>query len=621
MGFDLTTFAFSPFLALLWTPLSWVLSSAAAYNVVVLITIVLNCVAADRLVRYLTGHAGAALTAGITLGFAPILVAERVAHLNLSACFWLPWTALLLIRLVREARVRDAVLLAVTIALAFLTRLHVGALVLMFDGVTLLALTWVDRKRWSRQALYRLLLTGLLVLLVTSPLAFHLWGRLNQPGGEKLVRGDTAYQQTDLLAYIVPQPMHPFFGDWTEPIYQRFVKNADYWAFVGIAPLALALYAMGTTPRKALPWATTALVFVVLALGPSLRFNGTLYDSIKLPYSLVEGALSTIGFNEPNRFNLAVMPALATLVGLACARFERAWVSSALAGLILFEYLVLPFPLFELPTASPFYDQMAADGEDYAIADLPLERAEGEVHRYYQTLHHKPIVGGWDHRVPPGVFSFIEANPLLDAWRTGKAPPVPLLPALAALSAADVRYLVLHKDQDKAFPEGARSLILTVKPVYHDRSVYVLPTDVDPAQDLHIVHTFAEDVQLIKPVVALDAEQGALAFDTCWLLGNAASAVDGSRVTLTGPGGAVVGTARAVRPPAALRAVSPALAPRHPRAGRPHVRCRDPATELDGGGRRPRAAGVHDRRHPPGAVQSDRRPLPCRSAGAPHRSL
>jgi hypothetical protein len=547
VGFDLTTFAFSPFLALLWMPLSQVMSAAGAYNIVALIITVLNCVSADRLVRYLTGHAGAALAAGITLGFAPCLATERMAHLNLSVCFWLPWTALLLTRLVREARVRDAILLAVSIGLAFLTRPHVGALVLMFDGMTLIGLAWVDRKRWAPPALSRLLLAGLLVLLITSPLAFHLWGRLNQPGGENLVRGDTAYQQTDLLAYFVPPPMHPFFGGWTEPIYQRFINNASYWAFVGIAPLALALYALGAIPRKALPWAATGLVFVVLALGPCLRFNGRLYDTIKLPYSLVEGALAAIGFNETNRFNLAMMPALATLVGLACARLNRAWVSWAIAGLILFEYLVLPFPLFELPTASPFYDQMASDTEDYAIADLPLKRIEGEVHRYYQTLHHKPIVGGWDHRVPPSAFSFIEAHPLLDAWRTGAdAPGAALFPALAALSAANVRYLVLHKDQVKAFPQGTGNLLLTVKPAYQDHSVYVLPTDVDPTQDLYIVHTVAEDIRLVKPVLTLDAE--AMALDTCWLLGNAAGTVDGSQVTLTGPGGAVVATAHAAFP-------------------------------------------------------------------------
>ena len=56
-GFNLISFAFSPFLGLLWIPLNWILPPLAAYNLVVLATIVLCCVAMDQLVRYLTGNA------------------------------------------------------------------------------------------------------------------------------------------------------------------------------------------------------------------------------------------------------------------------------------------------------------------------------------------------------------------------------------------------------------------------------------------------------------------------------------------------------------------------------------------------------------------------------------
>ncbi len=47
VGFDLTTFSFSPLLALLWMPLASFLSPVAAYNVTMWATIVLCCVATD----------------------------------------------------------------------------------------------------------------------------------------------------------------------------------------------------------------------------------------------------------------------------------------------------------------------------------------------------------------------------------------------------------------------------------------------------------------------------------------------------------------------------------------------------------------------------------------------
>jgi hypothetical protein len=112
VGFNLVSFAFSPFLALLWIPFSWVMSPIASYNVVVWATILLCCVTMDELVRYLTRSPWAAFVAGITFAFAPRLVAERAVHLNMAMVAWLPWVALLLTRLMREAKLRDAGFLA-----------------------------------------------------------------------------------------------------------------------------------------------------------------------------------------------------------------------------------------------------------------------------------------------------------------------------------------------------------------------------------------------------------------------------------------------------------------------------------------------------------------------------
>ncbi len=104
VGFNLTTFAFSPLLALLNIPLSWIASPIAAYNVLMWLTIVLCSLAMDQLVRDLTGDAWAALAAAVTFAFAPRLVAERASHLNMAFVVWLPWSVLLLTKLVREAK-------------------------------------------------------------------------------------------------------------------------------------------------------------------------------------------------------------------------------------------------------------------------------------------------------------------------------------------------------------------------------------------------------------------------------------------------------------------------------------------------------------------------------------
>jgi len=554
-GFNLISFAFSPFLALLWIPLSWILPSLAAYNLVVLATIVLCCVAMDQLVRYLTGNAWAAMVAGITFAFAPVIVAERLPHLNLSAIFWIPWAILLLTRLMREAKIRDAILLALVIALAFLTRLQVGILVVLFASVYLVGLALVERKRWHPLARRRCLLVGLVSLLLLIPLLILAWQSLQQPGGASLTRGGAENFQTDLLAYVLPMPQNPLVGDWTADIYgQKFAINEQYWAYIGFVPLLLGFYAAVSRPRKALPWLLTGLFFFVLALGPVLRVNGEVYSAIKLPYGWATSLFSTLGLNWPNRFNLALAVSLSALVGIACAqlfdhlsaRVKGGWLLGLVALFILGEYLVVPLPTIFPPPHPAFYDRMAADENAYAIVDLPLTRSDGEIHRYYQTIHHKPIVGGWDHRVPASAFDFIAANPLLAQWLVEDVSGIPLSldKALTGLSEANVRYIVIHKSQIKAIPEGMRALLGTLKPAYQDWSILVLPVGDASNEGYNVVHWFGEDLQLIQPTAFLhlpwDGRPPLLTLYVCWLHGGQTAAADAYRLTMTSPNGQVV---------------------------------------------------------------------------------
>ncbi len=553
-GFDLTTFAFSPALALPSIPLSWVLPLPVAYNLIVLVTIVVSGIAMEALARYLGGKVWAARVAAIAFVMAPAITAERFAHLNLSMLAWIPWAALLITRIAREARLRDVWLYALTVGLAFLTRLHVGALVLLFSAIYLVAAAAIEGRAWPRRAWFLLLAAGLLSLLVVAPLGLRLSRLLAEPGGENVLRGEAETHQTDLLAYVLPPNGHPLFGRWTAPLYaERFPSNDRYWAYLGFVPLALAVYVGLARPARAGPWLLTALAFIVLALGPSLRVGGTLYAGIRLPYGWAEGLFSAVGFDVPNRFNLAVMPALSVLVGLACAELAQRGRKLLLWGmpaLIVAEYVVVPIPLFRLPADSPFYAQMAADEDAYAIADLPLTRAEGEVHRYYQTIHGKPIVGGWDHRVPSSAFAFIDSVPLLGAWSGRGAPGVPSIADLRSLAEAGVRYVIVHKDQIGSVPAGMESVFSSLRPAYRDERIYVWSTDTSDPDAHWVARSFAGGLHLLRPAVTLSMDAGApaLAASICWSTSGMASLADEYQVTVTGQNGALLAREEAPLP-------------------------------------------------------------------------
>jgi hypothetical protein len=180
----------------------------------------------------------------------------------------------------------------------------------------------------------------------------------------------------------------------------------------------------------------------------------------------------------------------------------------------------VPYPLLSPAPDSAFYGQIAADGEDYAIVDLPLTREDSKTHRYYQTKHHKPIVGGWHHRLSDAGFSFIDSIPLLSAWSGRDPGEIPLIGDLATLAQANVRYIVLHKEQLRSVPAGMTSVFAALRPAYQDDEIYVWRTDVTSTGMHSMAHTFDGHLGLLQPSVTLstDATPPALSLSTCWLL-------------------------------------------------------------------------------------------------------
>jgi hypothetical protein len=199
----------------------------------------------------------------------------------------------------------------------------------------------------------------------------------------------------------------------------------------------------------------------VLSLGPVLQVWGrstfTAFGiTVPLPYlALYYVPLLNI-FRAPSRFIVLTMLALAVLAGFVlagvgrvrwrgAARPARAWGISAVVGaLVLLEFLAIPSmvpPGYDVP----FYQQLAQEPGDFAILELPLRPMSD--YETYQTVHGKPIIGGYLSRQPPD--RFVAETPVLryllpttpvddpvaaDAARTG----------LADLRRADVRYAVVH---------------------------------------------------------------------------------------------------------------------------------------------------------------------------------
>jgi hypothetical protein len=156
----------------------------------------------------------------------------------------------------------------------------------------------------------------------------------------------------------------------------------------------------------------------------------------------------------PARF--AVLPALAVaiLAGIGAATagtsVARRWgkrpahvAAVALAALLVFEYLPVPYPTIALPSVvlAEHLSDLAGDG---AVLELPYA-ADASARMLFQTVHQRPIFGGYISREADTAF-LAHAPVLGDLMRRASQPDI--LPALnprAVLATYRVTAIVVYR--------------------------------------------------------------------------------------------------------------------------------------------------------------------------------
>jgi hypothetical protein len=398
---------------LLLLPVVVCCGTPAAYNLLFVLEIALAGVGAYVLVAYLTRQRGAAFVAGLIYAFSPYVAFHlKAGQPFMVAVQWFPFYLWLLLRGLRE-RWQFLPPAALLLVLIGLTDWHYVVYALLLTGVVgLYEALRLRGWRALRGLVGRLALVGALFTLGMLPVLVPMFLEL---GREEYASRDlrhSIFHSTDLAAFFVPSIFHPVWGEWASSIfYGRLVEPfiAGGMATLGLVPLLLALCGLLGDRRRGALFGLIFLVFFVLALGPYLRVYGwQSYASatpIPLPYLLFR-ALPFMDIHRiPSRFVSVVMLALAVLAGLGVAwlaqrprvasmpRWRQYALLAALVLLVLFEYWPRPFAMLPVgaETLPPFYRQISQDEERYAILEIPDLDA---LSMFYQTHHHKPIMGG-----------------------------------------------------------------------------------------------------------------------------------------------------------------------------------------------------------------------------------
>ena len=308
--------------------------------------------------------------------------------------------------------------------------------VLILTSLALMRTAWHVRaapRPGARSDAWRLgLLTiasGLVATALLSPVLYAVGKRISS---DHLASPFTPWRSSpagvDLLALVIPNPNHPFTPDWIADWLMSF--QGDFLESVVSVPLVVltvlfVTWRMGWRPSRW--WTALAITFGALALGPFVHVAG-MNTYVPGPWALLR-YVPVLGLaRTPARFSVVMMLAVAVLFAAALAWFGRTYPRQRRLALVIVAALLLvellPAPVTLHSAAVPrFYRQVAAAPENVRVLELPTGIRDGissvgnfsARSQYFQTMHGKPLIGGYLSRVSNERISDVRRIDMIDA--------------------------------------------------------------------------------------------------------------------------------------------------------------------------------------------------------------
>jgi hypothetical protein len=340
-----------------------------------------------------------------------------------SACFIVPAVTLGIASLVEAPSVRRAAILGVLVgAPVYFSEYFGGFLPLVLLVAALCALLGASTRPGLVATARALGARGVVMaavgcVLVVLPFAVE-WARTEgRPPAERQIEAGGA----NLAGFVIPYPgMTPFYrSPAIARLYARVSRGRG--PFLGAPTLLLAALGAFTRGRRLrVVLLGTALVFVVLSLGPTLKAFGS-RTTVSLPYALLQHMPPFQMARDPQRLAVFAVWPLAILAAVGLTGLVESIASRARPGLgtvvgvaalvwwIAEGYWPQPRPV---PYAPP---PALADLPAGAVANVPLTIRDGYA-MFLQVFHGRPIVTGYVSRPSPEQYARVEGlQKLLDA--------------------------------------------------------------------------------------------------------------------------------------------------------------------------------------------------------------
>lgn len=369
----------------------------ATHNVVALLSFVIAAAGAYYLVRYLTGHRGAAAVAGVLFAFCPFVFA-RTAHIQLLFTGGIPFCLLAFHRLVDRVSVGRAVALGVWLWLQALACASYGIFAGLMVGLgTLVVATtrrrWLDRDYWLAIGLAAFVCVALTIPFFLPYLA------VQQESGFARTLEDAGMYSADAGAWLASAAWaHRWWLPWIEPFNEVL--------FPGVLALVLGGAGMVVAARTR----SNRELLLIYGLAGGLAFWLSFGPDAGL-YTAFFHAIPVFSFlRAPARIGIVVTLCLAVFSGVALrALLARTARPRLAAGLLVVAAAVelMQAPLTALREAPPFpeaYRTLAVQPPG-PVAEFPdyYRRGDFPRHAIYMlnsTTHWMPLINGYSDHIP-----------------------------------------------------------------------------------------------------------------------------------------------------------------------------------------------------------------------------
>jgi hypothetical protein len=323
--------------------------------------------------------------------------------------------------------------------------------------------TLASRRQLPPAMVRALVPAAILFAVLVSPLllaAWHVWST-----GDYVTQASSLKSSprgVDVASLVLGPPFSGLAGAAVRHLYASIgldVMEASGWMGVVVTILIALTVRRARGVPEVRRWLLVAAGFGVWALGPYLTVLGQ-NVGLLLPQALAHVVPILDNARIPGR--AMVMVHLAAVVAIAAALAMR-WPrlsTSALAGigaLAIAESAALPLPLVALEPPGVYADLARHPGLG-AVLTIPFGVRDGFGEQglvehdalYGQTIHGRPLAGGFLARLPPRVWTWYESREpyrtlLLASTSGGAMPATPPCDAIAAgLREGNVRFVVLY---------------------------------------------------------------------------------------------------------------------------------------------------------------------------------